>query len=59
MKHHATYKNCVVSGHVVDGFDHNSNRGDITLYNCSAHDNGRNISFGSSNIANALTIKYR
>ncbi|WP_242082405.1 right-handed parallel beta-helix repeat-containing protein [Aestuariivivens sediminis] len=57
LKHHAIYKNCVAAGNVFDGFDHNSNRGDITLYNCSAYDNGRNISFSSTNIANALTIK--
>ncbi|WP_258099795.1 Ig-like domain-containing protein [Marinoscillum pacificum] len=57
LKHHAIYKNCIAAGNVVDGFDHNSNRGDVTLYNCGAYDNGRNINFGSSNIANSLTIK--
>ena len=57
LKHNAIYKNCIAAGNVVDGFDHNSNRGDITLYNCSAYSNGRNISFSSTNIANSLTIK--
>lgn len=57
LKHHAIYKNCIAAGNVVDGFDHNSNRGDITLYNCGAHDNGRNINFGTGNIANSLIIK--
>ncbi len=42
---------------MFDGFDHNSNRGDIELYNCGAYSNGKNISFSSSNIANSLTIK--
>lgn len=57
LKHNAIYKNCIAAGNIVDGFDHNSNRGDITLYNCSAHDNGRNINFGTGNIANSLIIK--
>ncbi|MEQ8472241.1 MAG: Ig-like domain-containing protein [Marinoscillum sp.] len=57
LKHHAVFTNCLAAGNVVDGFDHNSNRGDVTLYNCSAHDNGRNINFGTGNIANSLVIK--
>lgn len=57
LKHNAIYKNCIAAGNVFDGFDHNSNRGDVTLLNCSAYSNGRNINFGNSNIANSLTIK--
>ena len=57
LKHHAVYTNCIAAGNVVDGFDHNSNRGDVVLYNCCAHGNGRNINFGTGNIANSLTIK--
>lgn len=57
LKHNAIYKNCIAIGNVFDGFDHNSNRGDVTLYNCGAYNNGRNINFGNSNIANSLTIK--
>ncbi|MEN3323230.1 right-handed parallel beta-helix repeat-containing protein [Mariniflexile soesokkakense] len=57
LKHNAIYKNCIAAGNVFDGFDHNSNRGDVTLYNCSAYSNGRNINFSSTNIANSLTIK--
>lgn len=57
LKHHATFTNCIAAGNVVDGFDHNSNRGEITLYNCSAHGNGRNINFGSGNIASLLIVK--
>lgn len=57
LKHNAIYKNCIAAGNVVDGFDHNSNRGDITLFNCSGYNNGRNINFVSGNIANSLIIK--
>ena len=44
-------------GNRVDGFDHNSNRGEVTLYNCSAYDNGTNYGFGSTNPLEMLTIK--
>jgi hypothetical protein len=57
LKHNAIYKNCIAAGNVFDGFDHNSNRGNIELYNCGAYSNGKNISFSSTNIANSLTIK--
>tara|TARA_R110002050_G_scaffold286121_2_gene436301 strand:- start:34699 stop:36558 length:1860 start_codon:yes stop_codon:yes gene_type:complete len=57
LKHNAMYKNCIAAGNVNDGFDHNSNRGDIEMYNCSAYSNGRNIGFSNSNIANSLSIK--
>lgn len=57
LKHNAIYKNCIAAGNIYDGFDHNSNRGAIEIYNCSSFKNGRNINFGSSNIASSLTIK--
>jgi hypothetical protein len=57
LRHHASYTRCIAAGNVSDGFDHNSNRGNVTLLNCAAHDNGSNINFGSSNIAASLTIK--
>ena len=57
LKHNAIYKNCIAAGNVFDGFDHNSNRGNVELYNCGAYSNGKNISFSSTNIANSLTIK--
>ncbi|MFI1743313.1 right-handed parallel beta-helix repeat-containing protein [Thalassobellus sediminis] len=57
LKHNATYKNCIAVGNVYDGFDHNSNRGDVVIYNCASYSNGRNINFSSSNIANLLEIK--
>ncbi len=57
LKHNAIYKNCISAGNVFDGFDHNSNRGDVELFNCGALSNGRNISFSTTNIANFLKIK--
>lgn len=57
LKHNAKYVNCIAAENVYDGFDHNSNRGDVTIYNCAGYNNGRNINFGSGNIANQLIIK--
>lgn len=57
LKHNAVYTNCVSAGNAHDGFDHNSNRGTIEIYNCSAYMNGRNIGFSSTNSAASLTIK--
>lgn len=57
LKHNAAYKNCIAAGNAADGFDHNSNRGNITIYNCAAYNNGHNINFSSTNIANSLIIK--
>ena len=58
LKHNATYVRCIAAGNFANGFDHNSNRGDVTLYNCSAYDNGKkNYSFGSTNQVGKLTIK--
>ena len=57
LKHNAVYTNCISAGNSHDGFDHNSNRGSIEIYNCSAYMNGRNIGFGTTNSAASLTIK--
>ncbi len=57
LKHHAVFRNCLAVANVVDGFDHNSNRGDVTLYNCTAHNNGRNINFRIDSSANTLIVK--
>ena len=57
LRHNAVYTQCIAAGNVHDGFDHNSNRGSVTILNCAAHDNGSNISFGTTNIAASLTIK--
>jgi hypothetical protein len=57
LKHNATYTNCVAVGNVADGFDHNSNRGVVTIYNCSAYSNGVNYSFSNTNPVAQLIIK--
>ncbi|WP_051205300.1 right-handed parallel beta-helix repeat-containing protein [Salinimicrobium xinjiangense] len=57
LKHNAIYIRSVAVGNRYDGFDHNSNRGEVTLYNCSAYDNGTNYGFGSTNPLEKLTIK--
>lgn len=57
LSHNASYTGCIATGNVNDGFDHNSNRGNVTILNSAAHDNGSNINFGTTNIAASLTIK--
>lgn len=57
LKHNAILKNCLAVGNIYDGFDHNSNRGNIEIYNSGAYDNGKNIGFGTSNIASSLIVK--
>ncbi|HEY6727696.1 MAG TPA: hypothetical protein VI197_26860 [Polyangiaceae bacterium] len=57
LSHNASYTGCIATGNVHDGFDHNSNRGSVTILNSAAHDNGSNINFGTTNIAALLTIK--
>lgn len=57
LKHNAIYKNCIAVGNASDGFDHNSNRGEVTIYSSSAYDNGRNYSFSNTNPLDKLTIK--
>lgn len=57
LKHNGIYKNCIAAYNRVDGFDHNSNRGDVTIYNCLSTENGTNYNFSSTNPLNKLTIK--
>ncbi|HEY4787057.1 MAG TPA: T9SS type A sorting domain-containing protein [Bacteroidales bacterium] len=57
LKHNMTLKNCISVGNRVKGYDHNSNRGTVILYNCFATANGTNMGFGSSNPVGSLTIK--
>jgi hypothetical protein len=57
LKHNASYLRCIATGNVHDGFDHNSNRGSVTILNSAAHANGNNINFGNSNIAASLSLK--
>jgi hypothetical protein len=57
LRHNAVYERCIATGNAHDGFDHNSNRGSVTILNSAAHDNGANINFGTTNIAASLTVK--
>lgn len=57
LRHNASYVRCISAGNVHDGFDHNSNRGSVTIRSCAAHNNGNNINFSTTNIAASLTIK--
>lgn len=57
LKHNAIYTNCLAVENVVDGFDHNSNRGVVTIYNCSAYGNGKNYNFSNTNPLEKLTLK--
>ncbi|TDN95447.1 chondroitinase B-like protein [Salegentibacter sp. 24] len=58
LKHHASYYNCIATGNTGDGFDHNSNRGDILIYNCTAYNNDKdNFGFGGTNRVGKLVIK--
>ncbi len=57
LKHNAVYKNCIAAANVADGFDHNSNRGEVSLYNCAAHSNKRNLAFLKASPLSKLTIK--
>jgi hypothetical protein len=58
LKHNAFYENCISAGNLKKGFDHNSNRGSVTLINCKAYNNLQaNMGFGSKNPLSKLTIK--
>nr|WP_288834388.1 Ig-like domain-containing protein [uncultured Flavobacterium sp.] len=57
LKHNAIYKNCIAAGNLFDGFDHNSNRGIVEIYNCSAYSNGTNYHFSTTNPLAKLIIK--
>ncbi|TQI69310.1 uncharacterized protein DUF4990 [Gramella sp. Hel_I_59] len=47
-KHNASFFRCIAVDNVSDGFDHNSNRGTVSIINCSATGNGRNIAFAET-----------
>jgi len=57
LKHNAIYTRCIAVGNTADGLDHNSNRGTVTIYNCSAYNNGNNYHFSTTNALEKLTIK--
>ncbi|MDT0644634.1 glycosyl hydrolase family 28 protein [Zunongwangia sp. F363] len=48
-KHNASYYRCMAVNNASDGFDHNSNRGIVSIINCSATANGRNFAFSEKN----------
>jgi len=55
-KHNASYYRCIVAGNVSDGFDHNSNRGTVSIINCSATGNGRNFAFSEKNGLDKIVV---
>jgi hypothetical protein len=57
LKHNAVLKNCLAVGNISKGFDHNSNRGEVTLFNCAATGNANNMGFSNTNPLSKLTIK--
>ncbi|MEO2064849.1 MAG: glycosyl hydrolase family 28 protein [Christiangramia sp.] len=54
--HNATFFQCIAVNNASDGFDHNSNRGEISILNCSATGNGRNFAFAEKNSLRKITI---
>lgn len=56
-KHNASYTRCFAVNNLNDGFDHNSNRGKVSIINCSATKNGRNLAFAEKNGLEKIVIK--
>jgi hypothetical protein len=55
LKHNFTLVRCLSFQNRVKGFDQNSNRGSITLYNCTAFSNGSNYAIdGESSTLTAI-----
>jgi len=59
LKHNATYKNCITVNNFANGFDQNSNRGIVTIYNSAAYNNLKNNYFfnSGSNPLDKLILK--
>ena len=55
-KHNALYTRCFAVHNLNDGFDHNSNRGTVSIINCSATENGRNLAFAEKNGLEKIVI---
>lgn len=55
-KHNASYYRCFSVNNASDGFDHNSNRGTVSIINCSATGNGRNLAFAEKNSLEKIVI---
>ncbi len=57
LMHNVVFKNCFAFENRVKGFDQNNNKGSITLYNCTAHNNGTNYSVNQTlNNGKTLTL---
>lgn len=56
-KHNVSYTRCFAVNNLNDGFDHNSNRGTVSIINCSATKNGRNLAFAEKNGLEKIVIK--
>ena len=59
LAHNAIYIRTISAGNSADGYDQNSNRGEVTMLNVVAYANNRNIGMGdgSDRILASLTIK--
>ena len=59
LSHNATLVRCLSFSNKADGFDQNSNIGNITLFNCTSWNNGRNYGMNDRALAsgNIMTIK--
>ena len=59
LMHNFILKNCLAFGNKSKGFDQNNNRGSMTLYNCTGHNNGADNYRISQALAagKALTLK--
>jgi hypothetical protein len=55
-KHNVSYTRCLAVDNLNDGFDHNSNRGEVSIINCSVSGNGRNMGFSKKNSLHKLTV---
>jgi hypothetical protein len=56
LRHNAILKNCLAVGNRVKGFDQNNNKGSVTLYNCTAYNNGTNYKIDASILASGKSL---
>jgi hypothetical protein len=57
LMHNAILKNCLAFDNLVKGFDQNNNKGSMTLYNCTAYNNGTNYKIDAAlNSGKTLTV---
>jgi hypothetical protein len=55
LQHNFILKNCLSFQNRVKGYDQNNNKGSMTLYNCTAYNNGTNYKINSS-LASGKTL---